>query len=154
MSSVLRNPLDNPGVRDLRAAIDWLQGQPGVDANRVGVIGFCLGGGYALSLACVDGDVKAVSAFYGMMPNPEAFKDACAVAGSYGGRDPEMGWVAPKLERALARFNMPHDVKVYPKAMHSFFNDQSRFYDADASADFWKRTLAFFGEQLGTSHER
>lgn len=153
LTDLVRKPLDNEGIRDLQAAIDWFQRQTGIDARRIGVIGFCLGGGYALSLACVDNDVRAVSAFYGMMPKDDTFKDACAVAASYGGRDPQLKGVPVRLEHALNRFNVPHDVKVYPGAMHSFFNDQSRFYDRDAAFDSWQRTLAFFDKHLVARHD-
>ena len=58
-------PLRNGVVRDLQAALDFLGSRPGVDAGRLGAIGFCMGGSYALQLACVAGDLKAASLFYG-----------------------------------------------------------------------------------------
>jgi carboxymethylenebutenolidase len=70
------------------------------------------------------------------------------VVGSYPGSDFTAS-MARKLDAALDRHSVPHDIKIYPGAKHSFFNDQGRSYDAAASEDSWRRTLAFFNERLG-----
>jgi len=153
MSALALRPLKNKGLSDLRRSIDWLQARPEVDANRVGAIGFCMGGGYALALACVESDLRASSAFYCANPCPlSALKRACPIAGSY----PEDDWSArsgQKLDAALDRYNIPHDVKIYPGAGHSFFNDTLDGYHPEAAADSWQRTLAFFAEHMGRDVE-
>ncbi len=145
---LLLSPLENGIVADLRAAIDFLGAQAGVDEARIGVIGFCMGGGYALQLACLDGGLQAAAVFYGQNPRPlEAVGRACPIVGSYPERDFTAG-AARKLEAALTRYQVPHDIKIYPGARHSFFNDRGRAYQPEAAADSWKRTIAFFDEYL------
>jgi carboxymethylenebutenolidase len=148
MGGMLLRPLDNSGLDDLRRAVAWLEEQPGVDPARVGVIGFCMGGGYALALACVDRDVRAASVFYGMNPRPlTAVADACPIVGSYPEKDFTRK-AAVKLEALLRERGRPHDIKIYPGARHGFFNDTRGVYDRGAAEDAWTRTLRFFGEHL------
>ena len=148
MSALVLRPLQNKGLSDLRRSIDWLQQRPEIDGNRVGAIGFCMGGGYALALACVESDLRASSAFYCLNPRPmAALGRACPIVGSYPGND----WSAKsgrKLNLALNEYNVPHDVKIYPGAGHSFFNDTIEGHHPDAAVDSWQRTLAFFGEHM------
>jgi carboxymethylenebutenolidase len=149
MGGIMLRPLNNSGLRDLRASIDWLGQRPEVDPLRIGVIGFCMGGGYALALACVDDDVKAAAVFYGMNPRPlSALARACPIVGSY----PENDFTrkaAIKLEEELTSCRIPHDIKIYPGARHSFFNEDGKTYDAGAAADSWRRSLDFFAAHLG-----
>jgi carboxymethylenebutenolidase len=152
MVGALLRPLGSSGLHTLRASIDWLQHQPEVDAARIGVIGFCMGGGFALALACVERDLTAAASFYGGNPRPiSAMAEACPIVGSYPGKDPFTRGGAVKLEAALTRFGVSHDIKVYPGARHSFFNDRGRAYHAEAADDSWERTLAFFREHLGAA---
>jgi carboxymethylenebutenolidase len=149
MGGALIRPLDNAGLRDLGVAIDWLRGRPEVDTPRAGVIGFCMGGGFALALACVNDHLKASAVFYGGNPRPlSAVADACPIVGSYPGRDPFTRGGAVKLERALTGYGVPHDIKIYPNAQHAFFNDRLPTYSAEAARDAWERTLAFFHTHL------
>jgi carboxymethylenebutenolidase len=145
---MLLRPLKNGTLADLQAALDFLQGQPEVDAGRVGAIGFCMGGTYALQLACVDDNLRAASVFYGQNPRPlDAVAQACPIVGSYPEKD-FTARAARKLEPLLEQYNVPYDIKVYPDARHSFFNDQGGAHDAEAAADAWARTLAFFETHL------
>ena len=92
--------------------------------GSVGVIGFCLGGAFALVLAGRPGwDAAAVN--YGMLPDDPAVLDgSCPVVASYGARDRFLAGSAARLEEALATRGVPHDVKEYPEAGHSFLNDE------------------------------
>ncbi len=148
MYGMLVTPLKNGGLNELKAALGYLGAQPEVDSERIGAIGFCMGGGYAIAWACTDERLKAIAPFYGSNPRPlKAVARACPVVGSY----PENDFTAShgrKLEAALEQYQIPHDIKIYPGAKHSFFNDQGRAHDAAASADAWQRILAFFGERL------
>jgi carboxymethylenebutenolidase len=149
MGEPFLRPLDNSGLRTLRSSIDWLQLRPEVDAARIGVIGFCMGGSYALMLACVEDDLKAASTFYGNNPRPlSAVAEACPIVGSYGSKDPFTRRAAVKLEAALTHYGVPHDIKIYPGAHHAFFNDRLPTYNAEAARDAWERTLAFFHDYL------
>ena len=149
MGAQLFTPLDNSGIGELQAALAYLGGLPEVDDNRLGAVGFCMGGGLAIAWACGDTRLKAIAPFYGAIPRPlQAVARACPVVGSYPERDFTAG-MGRKLAAALAEYGIPHDIKVYPGARHSFFNDQGSHYDAAAAADSWQRLLAFFAERIG-----
>lgn len=148
MSGLLRDSLDNGGIHDLKAALTYLIARPDVDATRLGAIGFCMGGGFALAWACTDDRLKAIAPYYGANPRPlDAVAHACPVVGSYPAKDFTAG-AARKLEAALERYEIPHDVTIYPGTRHSFFNDHGRAYDATAAEDSWVRVLAFFTEHI------
>ena len=108
---------------DIEAARAALLADPHCSGS-VGVIGFCVGGAFALVLAGRPGwDAAVVN--YGMLPDdPAALDGACPVVASYGGRDRFLAGSADRLERALAIRGVPHDVKEYPDAGHSFLNDE------------------------------
>jgi carboxymethylenebutenolidase len=145
---MLIRPLTNGVVGDLRAALDHLGTLPGVDGDRLGVIGFCMGGTYALQLACVAESLRAASIFYGQNPRPlEALVRACPVVGSYPERD-FTARAARQLEPILEQNRIPHDIRIYPGARHSFFNKTGAAYDAEAAKDAWRRTVSFFDTHL------
>ena len=143
------NSLDHAGIHDLKAALTFLTAQPGVDGARIGAIGFCMGGGFAIAWAATDNRLKAIAPFYGTNPRPlEAVARLCPVVGSYPEND-FTGGMGQKLDAELDRYQIPHDIKVYPGAGHSFFNDTSRNHNAAASQDSWNRVLAFFKQHVG-----
>jgi carboxymethylenebutenolidase len=148
LAANLRGLMDHDAINDLKAALTWLGEQPRVDSNRLGAIGFCMGGGFAITWACTDPRLKVIAPFYGTAPRSEAaLRRLCPVVGSYPKGDFTEG-AAHKVEAALEAAGTPHDIKIYPGARHSFFNDQSRAHNPEAAADAWQRTLAFFGEHL------
>ena len=148
MGQMMLSPLNNSSQRELQAALSYLAEQPGVDANRLGAIGFCMGGGFAIAWACTDQRLKAIAPFYGSNPRPlSAVSRLCPVVGSYPDRD----FTTPqgqKLDSALDQYNIPHDIKIYANSKHSFFNDQGRNYHPEAAKDAWERVLAFFREHI------
>jgi carboxymethylenebutenolidase len=119
-----------------------------VDPARIGAVGFCLGGSIVLTWACTDDRLAAIVPFYAMAPRPRrAIGRLCPVVGSWPGRDITTK-AAGVLEERLTASGTPHDLKVYPGARHSFFNDQWRAYHPAAAADSWRRVLAFFAEHV------
>ncbi|MGE5464599.1 MAG: dienelactone hydrolase family protein [Syntrophothermus sp.] len=145
---MLIRPLHNPMLADLSSSIHFLQKQPAVDADRIGAVGFCMGGGYALQLAVTDRGMKAASVFYGVAPKPlEAFAQSCPIVGSY----PEKDFTAAgarELEAVLEKSDIPHEIKFYENTQHSFFNQQRTPFEVEASKDAWQRMLSFFNEHL------
>lgn len=147
-------PLD-----DLDAARRWLAALPGVDGERMGVIGFCLGGGFALLLA-MTGKYQASAPFYGIAP--KQMPRSCPVVASYGGRDLVLTKDPDRLRANLERLDVPHDVKVYPEAGHSFhtqapgrvtemigpYTPLRIGYDEPSARDAHRRVVAFFRKHL------
>ncbi|HVC75394.1 MAG TPA: dienelactone hydrolase family protein [Candidatus Micrarchaeaceae archaeon] len=148
MAGMLRGSVDRYGISDLKAALTRLAALPEVDPERIGAIGFCMGGAFAIAWACTDQRLKAIAPFYGANPRPlEAVRRACPVVGSY----PENDFTASAgraLDKALDGTGIAHDIKIYPGASHSFFNDRGRAYNKSAAEDSWTRILSFFGEHL------
>jgi carboxymethylenebutenolidase len=154
MAGMLRGSVNRFGVEYLKLALSYLAGQPEVDPDRIGAIGFCMGGSFAVAWACTDDRLKAVAPFYGANPRPiDAVQRMCPVVGSY----PEKDFTASAgraLDVALTRHNIVHDIKVYPGAQHSFFNDTGRSYNELAAQDAWKRVLGFFDAHLNAEKEK
>jgi len=106
---------------DLDAARAALARDPRCTGD-IGVIGFCMGGGFALLLAGRPGWDVAV-ANYGAVPDAEVLEGACPVVASYGGRDLYLRGAARTLRTTLAEKGVPHDVEEYPAAGHAFLNE-------------------------------
>jgi carboxymethylenebutenolidase len=150
-------------IGDIHAVREALAGLDEVDGSRIAVAGFCQGGGFAL-VAAVRPGFSAAAVNYGMVPSEREHLDGlCPVVGSYGARDKISGRAqAQRLEGHLQALGVPHDVKVYEDAGHSFFSQVDGWqgwlarmpspmavgYEEKAAEDAWGRMLAFFDEHV------
>jgi carboxymethylenebutenolidase len=144
---------------DIDAVRAALSGRPDC-TGKAGIIGFCMGGGFALF--CAAGHEFNVSSVnYGTVPDDveTVLTGACPVIGSFGARDKMLVGAAAKLEQALTHQGIDHDVKEYPDAGHSFLNDHGGWfsllggvlgakYHEPSARDARQRILAFFARHL------
>lgn len=153
---------EGDAFKDIDAARKYLQQQPAVDAARIGVIGFCMGGGFALMYAA-RAPLGVAATFYGDVPkNTDPLRGVCPVLGGYGGQDRMFATQGRRLEKLLTELGIDHDVKIYEDAGHSFMSRNSGFlpwigkvgpmkaqYNPEAAEDSWKRIETFFARHLG-----
>jgi carboxymethylenebutenolidase len=149
---LMRGMPEDRAMADLKAAVDFLAARPDVDPNRIGVIGWCMGGGYALALATAEPRLKATVINYGRLVTDTGAitKINAPILGNFGGADrgipPED---VKKFGGQLTQYGKLGDIKVYDGVGHAFMNpDNKEGYDAAAARDAWDRIDRFFDRTL------
>jgi carboxymethylenebutenolidase len=138
---------------DLNGGFNYLKTLGYVNQSRIGSVGFCMGGGLSLLLACHNRELAAAVVFYGRNPSPiDLLKNIqCPILGNYAGADLAITESDINLlKQTLTKYGKPFDIKVYPGAPHAFFNDTRESYRPEVAKDAWERTVRFFGKQLKT----
>jgi carboxymethylenebutenolidase len=150
---LMRGLPQDQGVRDLAAAAAYLKSRKDVRPNRIGAVGWCMGGGYALQLAIAEPSLKAVAVNYGALATDKAAlaKIHAAVLGNFGGQDQGIPPAAVHaFEAVMQSLGKPVDAKIYPEAGHAFENPGNRTgYRAEDAADALARIDRFFAAELG-----
>ena len=137
--------------RDLRGAIQYLLDHPATTGEKVGTVGFCMGGQLSLYAASKNDKVGACVVYYGIHPNvkPDLENLKAPVLGFFAERDAYVTpAVARELERKLKEHGKAVEIHIYPDTDHAFFNDTREVYNGDAAQDTWRRTLEFFRKNL------
>jgi carboxymethylenebutenolidase len=148
-------------IADVNGAVDYLRAQPDVDPERIGIIGFCMGGRVAYMMAAVNRHLKAAVVYYGgnimvpwgeNIPSPfERTKDiGCPILFHFGDDDTNPSPADRiKLDTELTRHAKPHEFYTYPNAGHAFMNftNPERYREAATEAS-WPRTLDFLERHL------
>jgi carboxymethylenebutenolidase len=149
---IMRGVPEDRAKRDLHAAFEFLASQPSVKKDRIGAIGWCMGGGYALDVALQEPTLAAAVINYGhLATDPEALKKINApILGLFGGQDKG---ITPddvhKFGDTLDKMGKQITVKIYDDAGHAFENPNNKEgYRAADAADAWKRTVDFLASTL------
>ena len=135
-------------TEDFIAAATWLKARP-ESTGRLGVVGFCFGGGIANTLAVRMPDIQAAVPFYGAPPAAaDVPKIKAAVLAHHAELDTGLTSTWPTYDAALTAAKIPHEGYIYPKANHGFHNDTTPRYDEAGAKLAWQRTLDWFNKYL------
>jgi len=149
---IMRGLPEDRAKRDLHAAFEFLASQPNVRKDRIGTIGWCMGGGYSLDVALQEPTLAADVINYGhLATDPEALKKVNSpILGLFGAQD---RGISPddvrKFEQSMKQLGKKIDIKIYDDAGHGFENPNNKDgYRAEDTADAWKRTVDFLAANL------
>jgi carboxymethylenebutenolidase len=147
---ILGNTPPEQFVSDFQDGYRYLKGQPFAQAERVGMVGFCFGGGVTWQVAIHMPELKAAVPFYGPLPPADQVASIqAAVLAFYGGKDQRINQSIPPVEAAMQQNHKTFEKVIYPDADHAFHNDTGPRYDPEAAQDAWSRTLDWFKKYLG-----
>jgi carboxymethylenebutenolidase len=138
-------------VAPLRSAVRYLRAErPETRQQRVGCVGFCMGGGLSALLACEEPELAAAAVYYGNAPSADKIaKINCPVIAFYGEKDQRVNPGIPGFEEAMRKGGKSFEHHIYPGAGHAFFNDEAQSYEVRAARDSFARLLTFFQKNLG-----
>jgi carboxymethylenebutenolidase len=151
--------LDVNVIKDVNATVDFLISHRSVEAERLGIIGFCMGGRVSYLMAAANPHFKAAVAYYGgnimvpwgegLAPFDRTAEIHCPLLGLFGEDDtnPSPSDMR-KLDAELTKHGRVHEFHSYPGAGHAFMNRRGERYRADADRDSWPKALAFFAKHL------
>ncbi|HRV95423.1 MAG TPA: dienelactone hydrolase family protein [Anaerolineae bacterium] len=142
--------LDNAeAVKEIEQAIAYLQKQDYVSGDKVGVVGYCMGGGLVLRTALASDDVGAGVVYYGSPLDPAEAGEVKAPILTFVGTEDNIPVDAIEaMHAAFTEAGIKNEYEVYDGAQHAFFNDTRESYNEQAATDAWPRTLAWFHENL------
>jgi carboxymethylenebutenolidase len=136
-------------VQDFISGLRYAQQQPGVQADRVGMVGFCFGGGVTWRVAVGLPELRAAVPFYGPPPSADEVSQInAAVLAMYADRDSRITSTAATMESAMQQAGKTFEKVIYPNTDHAFFNDTGTRYNAAAARDAWAKMLAWFDRYL------
>jgi carboxymethylenebutenolidase len=138
-------------LKDLDAGVAFLEQQPGIKAGKIGVVGFCFGGGYTLNLAAHNPKIQAAVCYYGVTPQPaeQMANTNAAILSHYASTDQRVNATVPELERVLQEHGKTFVKHVHEGVVHAFNNDTvANFFNEAAAVTAWGETLAWFDKYL------
>jgi carboxymethylenebutenolidase len=136
-------------VEDFKSGWLYLQDQDFADASKVGMTGFCFGGGVTWRVATQMPELLAAVPFYGPHPPLEDVPNIhAAILAIYGELDSRIDAGIPEIEQAMMANNKTYEKIIYPNADHAFHNDTGSRYNPDAAKDAWQHTLAWFDKYV------
>lgn len=136
-------------VQDFQSGLRYAQEQPFVDRDRVGMTGFCYGGGITWRVATKTPELRAAVPYYGPPPPvAEVPGIQAAVLAIYGGLDERINASIPEIEAAMQQNGKTFQKQIYEGANHAFHNDTGPRYVAEAATDAWTRTIAWFDQYV------
>ncbi|HKV62559.1 MAG TPA: dienelactone hydrolase family protein [Candidatus Acidoferrum sp.] len=149
---LMRGVPDDRGIRDLKAAFDYLSSRRDVEPNKIGSVGWCMGGGWSIKLAMNEPKLAACIVNYGALPTEASSiaKIEAPVLGNFGAED---RGITPDsvhaFESAMKSAGKSADVKIYEGAGHAFQNPNNKEgYRPEAAVDAWSRMTAFLKQAL------
>lgn len=144
-----RESLEKTMIGDLISCKDFLQAQSFVRGDRLGITGFCMGGGLAYQLSTLH-PFSATVPFYGANPKPidSVANISGPVLGIYAGEDMRINAEVPALVESMIKHKKSFEMKVYQGVQHAFFNETRPVYDREAAEDAWARAISFFERHL------
>jgi carboxymethylenebutenolidase len=135
--------------QDFRSGWEYTQTLPQADAERLGMMGFCFGGGVTWQVATMMPELRAAVPYYGPHPPLKQVPGIqAAVLGIYGELDGRINGGIPAIEAAMQANGKTFQKIIYAGADHAFNNDTGSRYNASVAADAWAQTLAWFGQHL------
>lgn len=137
-------------LQELRASLNTLASLDGVDKDRLGVVGFCFGGGLTWRIATLEPRLKAAVPFYGPNPPLDAVADiGAAVLGIYGALDERITSGAADIAKAMSDAGKTFEMEIYPDSQHAFHNDTNpERYNATTAPQAWQRALDWLKSHL------